>query len=261
MHHQAVRGRNIIVTENPQLHLVWYYDRIYVKPIPRYLLSHAFWEFLNTPPVELRRAITGFVRTYSYLIRHERDFWLATSNEHQLALIPRDDGSTSNGSSNDITFKRFARFIATFQKLPDDDVSPRHRYGELRLSRLNMCARIFLRKLTFHHIDAQWGTYLGRFLAPVLSIFAILSVALSAMHVELGVQGSLPNSSPKWTQFAYVSRWFSCLILVIIVVIVMFFSLLIAFMVLHDIWFARSVLRQRRRAPAEISTKFKSGVV
>lgn len=261
LHHQVVRGRKIIVTENPQLHLVWYYDRIYIKPIPRYLLSYAFWEFLNTQPVELRRAITGFLRTYSYLIRYECDFRLATSEEHQLALIPKDDGSISADGSDHITFERFARFIAAFQKLPDDSFSPRYRYGELRLSRLNMCARIFLRKLTFHHIDAQWGAYLRRFLAPILSIFAVLSVALSAMQVELGVQGSLQESLPKWTYFAYVSRWFSCLILVIIVITVIFFSLLIAFMVLHDIWFARSVLRQRRRAPSTVSNKFKSGVV
>ncbi len=251
----------MIVTENPQLHLVWYYDRIYIKPIPRYLLSHAFWKFLNTQPVELRRAITGFVRTYSYLVRYECDFRLASSDEHQLALIPKDDGSVSADGSDHITFERFARFIAPFQKLPDDSVSPRYRYGELRLSRLNMYARIFLRKLTFHHIDAQWGAYLRRFLAPILSIFAVLSVALSTMQVELGVQGSLQDSPPIWTRFAYASRWFSCLVLVVIAITVIFFSLLIAFMILHDVWFARSVLRRRRQAPTMVSDKFKSGVV
>ena len=249
------------MTENPQLHLVWYYDRIHIKPIPRYLLSYALWQFLDTQPVELRKAITGFLRTYSYLVRYEPDFRLATSDEHQLALIPKDDGSVSADGSDRITFERFAGFIAAFQKLPDDSVSPRYRYGELRLSRLNMCARMFLRKFTFHHIDAQWGAYLGRFLAPILSIFAVLSVALSAMQVELGVQGSLQDSLPKWTYFAYVSRWFSCLVLVIIAITVIFFSLLVAFMILHDIWFARSVSRQRRLAPAEISNGSKSGVV
>ena len=257
LHHQAVRGRNIIVTENPQLHLVWYYDRIYIKPIPRYLLSHAFWKFLESQSVELRTAITGFVRTYSYLIRYECDFLLA----NQLALLPHDDGSISSDGSDQITFERFASFIAAFQKLPDESVSLRYGYGELRLSRLNMCARIFLRKLTFHHIDAQWGAYLGRFLAPLLSIFALSSVALSAMQVELGVQGSLQDSLPKWTNFAYVSRWFACLILVIILTTITFFGLLIGFFLLHDVWFARSVLRQRRRTPAEVSNRFKSAVV
>lgn len=216
---------------------------------------------MNTQPVGLRRAITGFVRTYSYLVRYECDFRLATSDEHQLALIPKDDGSVSADGSDHITFQRFARFIATFQKLPDDTVSPRYCYGELRLSRLNMYARIFLRKLTFHHIDAQWGAYLRRFLAPILSIFAVLSVALSAMQVELGVQGSLQDSPPIWTHFAYASEMVLMFGTCSYRDYSYFFSLLIAFMILHDIWFARSVLRRRRQPPALVSDKFKSGVV
>ena len=187
-----------------------------------------------------------------------KDFRLATRDEHQLALIPQDDGSISADGSSHITFKRFALFIAAFHKLPDDIVSPRYRHGELRLSRPNMCARIFLGKLMFHRIDAQWGAYLGRFLAPVLSVFAVLSVALSAMQVELGVQGSLQDFASRWT---YASRWFSCVVLLVIAIIVLFFSLLIAFMVFHDVWFARSVLRQRCQAPAKTSNNFRSGVV
>ncbi|RYO22015.1 hypothetical protein AA0113_g12779 [Alternaria arborescens] len=42
LHHQRVKGREIIVTEDPRLHLVWIHDRIFIKPIPRYLLSHTF---------------------------------------------------------------------------------------------------------------------------------------------------------------------------------------------------------------------------
>jgi hypothetical protein len=32
--HQHVRGRRIVITENPELHLVWIYDRIFIKPLP-----------------------------------------------------------------------------------------------------------------------------------------------------------------------------------------------------------------------------------
>lgn len=117
------------------------------------MLSHAFWELLKTQPVELRRAITGYLRTYLYLIRYKCDFRLATSTENQLALIPKDNGSVSNNRPNQLTFERFARFITAFRNLPDDDINPRYYYRELRLSRLNIYAPIFLRKLTFHHID------------------------------------------------------------------------------------------------------------
>src|SRR5438270_13573555 len=37
--HQRVRGRRIVITENPELHLVWIYDQIFLKPLPKYLLS------------------------------------------------------------------------------------------------------------------------------------------------------------------------------------------------------------------------------
>lgn len=248
LHHQAVRGRSIIVAENPQLHLVWYYDRMFIKPIPRYLLSHAFWEYLQDKE-ELRQAITGFLRTYSYLVRYEADFRLASSDEFRL--IPSDDGVEP------ITFERFAKFISPFSVLGDSSVNPRYHYGELRLTRLNMCAILFLGKLTFHHVDAQWRTYLGRFLAPMLSTFAVFSVILSAMQVELAVQNS-PNDTKRWIHFSNVSRWFSITTLLLTAIGVIFMIMLITFMFVHDIWFAQNVLR-RTEKHQEID--FKSGVV
>ena len=176
-------------------------------------------------------------------------------------LIPKDDGLGETDGSEQITFERFVKFISPFERLPDDLVNPRYHYGELRLSRLNMYAKVFLRKLTFHHVEAQWGSYLGQFLTPLLSVFAIISVALNAMQVQLGVQGLLQDSEPPWTYFAYVSRWFSCTILIIIATTITFFSSLIVFMLLHEFWFAKSVLHQRQKSPATMSKEFRSGVV
>lgn len=42
LHRQRVKGREVIVTEEPRLHLVWIHNRIFIKPLPRYLLSYAF---------------------------------------------------------------------------------------------------------------------------------------------------------------------------------------------------------------------------
>ena len=148
LHHQAARLRTITVAENPPLHLIWSYDRIFVKPIPRYLLSHAFWQYAQSNE-KLYQAAAGFLRTYSYLIRYETDFRLATNDA--LGLIPSDD------VEHLITFERFAKFIAPFALLEDLSVNPRYHYGELRLTRLNMLAKLFLKKLTFHqpHICRQ----------------------------------------------------------------------------------------------------------
>jgi hypothetical protein len=43
LHEQVVRGRNVVITENPELHLCWVDNKVFIKPIPRYLLSWAFW--------------------------------------------------------------------------------------------------------------------------------------------------------------------------------------------------------------------------
>ena len=44
LHRQRIKGREIVVTEEPRLHLVWIHNRIFIKPMPRYLLSQNFWK-------------------------------------------------------------------------------------------------------------------------------------------------------------------------------------------------------------------------
>ena len=42
----AVLERRIQVTEDPSVHLLWTDGVIYVKPLPAYLTSYAFWEYI-----------------------------------------------------------------------------------------------------------------------------------------------------------------------------------------------------------------------
>lgn len=197
------------------------------------------------------RAAVGFVRSYSYLVQHESDFRLASDT---LCLIPADDGD-----GNPITFERFAAFIANFAHVKDADVSPRYEFGELRLTRLNIYTKLLFRNLTFHHIDAQWGSYVGHFITPLLSTFIIVTLPLSAMQVELTAQ-SLNNLSGASSRFAAISKYFSISVLIVFAVVVTFFAALVVFLFVHDIWFARSVMR-RKRAGRDSLTTFKSGVI
>lgn len=215
------------------------------------MLSRAFWEYIEETDTELFRAAAGFMRTYSLLIQFEMDFQAASSTE--LGLIP------INNSNGHITFEKFVAFVAPFAELPDSCVSPRYYYGELRLTRLNWLARIFLKKLTFHHIHAQWGSCLNRILAPFITIFVILSTILNAMQVELSVQ-SLPYELGSWNAFSGASRWFCIIVLFLAALILLVFTGLILFMFVHDIWFARSVLREKKRSHLAAS-QMKSGIV
>jgi hypothetical protein len=137
--HKA-QGRKIVVTESLELHLVKTFDQIFIKPIPEYLLSFAFWKFYLVGEVsplpepdrrDIVKTVRGYLRSYSYLIRHGSDFFLATDGESPL--LPGGFG-----------YSAFMDFISWFQPVPDTDVSPRYAYGDLELTRLNLLSMAFL---------------------------------------------------------------------------------------------------------------------
>jgi hypothetical protein len=186
LHRQRVKGREIIITEEARLHLVWIHDRIFIKPIPRYLLSYGFWEAyldrrpesLNKEQSNLRKAAAGFLRTYRYLIRHESDFHLA--QQESLRLIPKD-----------VDWASFCHFTSDLNNIQDSAVSRRYCFGELRLTRLNFYAPFLLRKFRFEQVHGQYGDYFARLYGPVLFVFAVVSTILNSLQVALAADQSL----------------------------------------------------------------------
>ncbi|KAL8746077.1 MAG: hypothetical protein Q9190_001862 [Brigantiaea leucoxantha] len=217
-------------------------------------MSQAFWQYLATRPANMREAAIGFMRTYCHLVHHETDYRIAL----EKGLIPND--ASTGGGNNPISWDAFAKLIASFDGFDDSSVSPRYQYGELRLSRLNFYSRIFLRKLTFHHIEAQWGQFVGSAVAPFIIMFAILAVILNAMQVELAVQAQGSTKS-SWITFANVSKWVAVLILVFVMLVILFITVLVATLFFHDIWFARSIIHDKKTSRDTSWESRKSGVV
>lgn len=180
--HQLTFERRIVVTEDPSLHLVISENRIiYIKPLPAYLCSHAYWRHLldntnRTINPEERQRLTssslGFLRTYSQLITHRSDYAIALRNN----LLPPCDA---------MTFESLIGFTSSFSDLPSTAVSPRWRYGELLLDTLNFYSGIFLRHYHFNRFESNYGVYFQRFFPVTLFLFASFSVILSAMQVIL----------------------------------------------------------------------------
>lgn len=238
LHRQRVKGREIIVTEEPRLHLVWIHNRIFIKPLPRYLLSYAFWEGyldersnkLGKYQSDIRKAASGFLRTYRYLIRHETDFNIA-QQEH-LSLIPKD-----------VDWRSFSRFIAELSSIDDATVSKRYRYGELRLTRLNLYAPLLLRKFHFEQVHGQYGDFFARLYGPILFVFALVSTILSSMQVALAAEQLV---TVQWVSMWHVSRWFSVLSLIGSAVVAGWFVLLWLWMILDEwVYTARRKLGKR----------------
>ena len=250
LHYQRVKGRSIIITEDPKLHLVWMYDRIFIKPLPKYLMSHAFWSRymlgrdlpLGSQGHAIYEAALGFLRSYYYLIEHESDFAIACRDDTRL--LPQG-----------ITWTQFCNFSRCFESIRDDQVSERFRYGELRLTRLNFYAKLFLRKFQYEHVHQQYGAFFSRFYGPILFIFAVWSLFLSAMQVELGVEAVNESS---WQAFYEVCRWFSVLTLIGLVFLsVLLVSLLIGMVVDEWIYTVRN-LHANKKSKSDEKTKYQT---
>ena len=245
LHDQIVRGRNIVITEKPGLHCVWNEDRVFIKPMPRWLMSHAWWRFAKKsseglglgPPGNCEwdaicRAALGFTRSYYYLVIHESDFDLAQHHK----LIPRD-----------ITFEDFHNFIDTFGDIQDTSVSLRYTFGDLRLSRLNWLAKTHLGRLHYLKVHRQYHTYFSRFYGPLLFIFGVFTVVLDAMQVTIGTTNVAVDQGRGWNSVTNICRWFSITTILVVLSIILLLLCMLSFRVLRELAYAlKDVFRLKK---------------
>jgi len=181
LHRQQLLGRQILITENPNEHLVWHETRIFIKPLPTFLFSIDCWVQKICKTKQLYETACGFMLSYAWLVRHESDLRIA----HEKTLLPEI-----------INWATWAEFIDDFLEHIDlqslNGISPRFRYGELRLSRLNKIYRVtrfrwqdFVRG---YITQSTWyQDFFARNFAWLLTVFAVMSVALSAMQVVIAI--------------------------------------------------------------------------
>ncbi|KAJ9130494.1 Subtilisin-like serine protease [Pleurostoma richardsiae] len=231
LHRQLVKRRAVVVSEDPKLHLVWIHDRIFVKPLPRYLGSHGFWQDHlcdgSERTARLRGAALGLLRTYRYLVRHESDFRIA--QDPSLCLIP-----------GDVTWEQFSDFVSDLAGITDRDVSARYAYGEIRLTRLNFYAPFLLGRSHFQRVEYQYGTFFARFYGPILFVIGITSLVLSGLQVTVAVEHDGVLSS--------AALWFSVAVILIFCAIFSSLALLLVYKVAAE-W--RFAIRDRQRLSEE----------
>ncbi|KAF2193281.1 hypothetical protein K469DRAFT_796206 [Zopfia rhizophila CBS 207.26] len=124
------------------MHCVWTGELIFLKPLPACICLYAFWEHLFDSSNEvidpedrerLVATLLGFLRTYTNLIQHRSDFFVA--RKHVLL-----------SSFDHTTFQFFSHFIMAFDALLDSAISSRWRFGELPLEHLNFYSAVSLHK-------------------------------------------------------------------------------------------------------------------
>ncbi|KAJ5480915.1 hypothetical protein N7539_006809 [Penicillium diatomitis] len=184
LHRQILLGRTIVITENPNEHLVWVATRIFIKPLPECILSHDFWTTEGAVLLQhqsLHRSACGLLLSYCWLIRAKSDLGIAQNK----GLVPKS-----------ITWEEWARFatdIVTNVELDSlDAVSKRYHFGELRLTRLNLIYRVLnifsarVNRRVFMSEPLWTKAFLERNFAWIFSVFAFVSIVAGSMQVGLG---------------------------------------------------------------------------
>lgn len=239
LHEQIVWGRGIVITEDPRLHLVWSKDRVFIKPVPSFLLSWDVWKTYLRPSqdshlTELRRAALGFLRTYVFLIQHESDLAIAQSSTHQL--LPAT-----------VKWDELSQLLCRLNEIKDEHVSGRYQYGEIRLSRLDNYAPLLFRRRWYmvHHMPIQYAEYFAQIYGPVLVAFAVLSLILSTMQVVLSTDVAAPWY-PRIVRNVFY--WFSIVVMLIVVAIAASFGVLAVVMLLNEWCWSFLTLQKRDRS-------------
>lgn len=203
LHNQVRVGREVIITENADLHIVWRDNVLTLKPLPDYLLSHATWIDILCKDEDLYRSARGFLYSYTWLISSKSDLWIA----HAKGLI-----------SEDIKWENWAPFsaavVSRIQKDPNS-INQRYNYGELRLKRLNLIYRFSFASnfktmiRGYEYGYHQYSTYFERNFKWVLTAIIYMTVVLTAMQV--GLATTQLNTSAMFNRVSYGFTLFSIL--------------------------------------------------
>ncbi|KAK2616787.1 hypothetical protein QQS21_000164 [Conoideocrella luteorostrata] len=229
LHHQLLIGRQIIVTEQMDMHLIWETGRIFLKPIPRYLLAPDFWaaylccthgcDCARDTTVtqatadlcqrrQLGRRALGFLFSYAALISSESDFRIA----QEKYLIP-----------SEVHWPGWKVFVDQLDLGHiQSHIEQRFHHGELRLSRLNILYALF--QTPFRGYVARWNqysTFIRDYFTWLAGMTIYIAIVLPAMQVGLATEILAHNNSFQAASYGFtVFAIFGPLVVAVVIVLV-----------------------------------------
>lgn len=241
LHRQAMLGRELVITEQVDLHMVRQESRIFLKPLPEFLLNADFWNTHICRDLHLHECACGFLLSYIWLVCSKSDLRVA-----------QREGLLDSA----ITWEGWRSFTRTLLSCIDTTtlkgINQRYHYGELRLSRLNWIHRMSSKKPTFTRMIRgymyeynQYSDFARRNFAWVIIVFVYITVVLTAMQVglatdRLGKSDIFQNASYGFTVLSILTP-----LLIFIVIVLNLFSLSV-FNILATVCFKRRVERFRK---------------
>lgn len=241
LHAQISADRRIRIAEKADVYLLWHGQKVFLKPLPDYLICHAVWEAYLCLDQALYTDATGFLASYLWLVQNPRH--LQVAHKHGLIAQKIDWAAWSafsQGVASEIN-------LYTFENL-----NPRYIYGELRLDRINsiyrFCSRTtsfttFLRGYQYAYHD--YSTFVDRNFAWFLTFIVYVGLVLTAMQVALGTEQLQNNAA-----FNRASYGFTVFAILEPLIVLCLAGVTLLLLVLFS---ARCALRKRQQASSAYS--------
>ncbi|KAE9374108.1 hypothetical protein N431DRAFT_503049 [Stipitochalara longipes BDJ] len=190
LHENLMEKYEIVVTEQADLHLVCPSGRIFIKPLPRYLLCHELWASHICVDAQLFESCTGFLLSYAQRIRHESDLTIAIDH----GLVPKE-----------VTWKAWKVFVSLLLEYIDAKGGP------------SKCVSKRLKDYISGY--GQTSKFFNRNFAWMGLAFLYLVAILTAMQVGLAAAPLRDNASFNWASYVFAVF---CILLPVTIVAVHF---------------------------------------
>lgn len=240
LHKQRMLERQIMITEQADLHLLWTHTSILIKPLQTFLLDYQFWLDHICPDQALHASACGFILSYAWLVCHQSDFKIAM----ECGLLP-----------SQLQWAQWTEFIDDFLSNVDHvdhetfgQVNKRYRYGELRLGKLNHIYRFypafrgrFILRGYLYRYDS-YRVFFRRNFAWILVAFVYITIILQGLQV--GLDTDELGQDQRFQKAAYIFTVFSITTGAVVAALVAFLFL---FFLSYNLSFTHSFLKQRRQ--------------
>ncbi|KAF1970739.1 hypothetical protein BU23DRAFT_556461 [Bimuria novae-zelandiae CBS 107.79] len=197
LHRYKMLQMEVLPTQQMDLHLVRFSNKLIIKPLAEYMLSHDFWTQYLCEDEELHKTACGFLLSYIWLLNTPLDLKMA----HELYIIP-----------SFVTWHWWKAFVTEFVEHIDiralDQVNKRFHFGDLRLGRINSIYRI--RYATTHFVRGylygynRYVVFFQRKFSWILIVFVFFSLVLAAMQVGATVNPLQDDNAFLTTCFGFV---------------------------------------------------------
>ena len=218
LYKQKLLNREILVTEQIDIHLLWTAYRIFIKPLPEFLMDYDFWTKNLCRNEKHHKNACGLIHSYTWLVCYPSDLKIAKDH----GLLP-----------DWITWTQWLMFTRAFLNAFDhEDLSnfnERYTYGELRMDRINWIYRLTFRNFMrgYEYRYNRFSVFLRLNFAWLAVVFLYITVVLSAMQV--GLSTDRLKGSSRFQDASYGFTVFSILTPLIVVAFIAFVLMVLVF--------------------------------